>query len=267
MRRPAPHAEDDAPLAGTAARQQRILQLLQAQGYVAIEDLAARFRVSPQTLRSDLRDLSARGLALRHHGGASVATSAANTDYALRHVENAAAKAAMARRAARMVADNATVFLTLGTTIEAAAAALCGHRGLHAVTNSTAAAALLGTEPGVTVHLTGGMVQTRNGGLTGPAAVEGAARYRADILLMSVGAISADGWLLDYHDDEVSVARAMFANAARTVVLADHSKFARTARCKMFHLRDVAALVTDAPLPPALADIAQAAGLAVEIAA
>ena len=253
--------------AGAEGRHRRILLLVQKLGYVSIEDLAGRFRVSPQTLRSDLRDLSARGLLRRHHGGASLLTTAVNTDYALRHVENAAAKAAMARRAAQVVSDNTSVFLTLGTTVEAVASALVGKRGLHVITNSTAAGAILGPEPEMTVHLTGGTMQRRNGGLTGPLAIEGIDRYRCDILLMSVGAVAPDGWLLDYHDDETAVARAMIANATRVVVLADHSKLARTARCKVANLRDISTLVTDAPLPTALARLVRTAGVGVEVAA
>jgi len=40
------------------SRQDAILGLLRAQDHVAVDDLATHFRVSIQTIRSDLRDLS-----------------------------------------------------------------------------------------------------------------------------------------------------------------------------------------------------------------
>ena len=44
------------------SRQDAILGLLRAQDHVAVDDLATHFRVSIQTIRSDLRDLSNAGL-------------------------------------------------------------------------------------------------------------------------------------------------------------------------------------------------------------
>jgi len=42
----------------SAARRERIVQLLSARGYMPIDDLVAHFRVTPQTLRADLNRLA-----------------------------------------------------------------------------------------------------------------------------------------------------------------------------------------------------------------
>ena len=49
-------------------RHSEILDILSRRGYAAIEELAAAFKVTPQTLRRDLQELSDRGLLRRHHG-------------------------------------------------------------------------------------------------------------------------------------------------------------------------------------------------------
>jgi DeoR family glycerol-3-phosphate regulon repressor len=226
-------------------RHDRILEILMRRGYAGIDELVASFDVTPQTIRRDLQELAGRGLLRRHHGGASVLSSTANTDYTRRHIESAAEKARIARAAAAIVAPGSSLFLTPGTTVEAAAAAIADRslKGLRVVTNSIVAAETLGRHAEVSV--TGGQWQPHNHALAGPAAAAFVERYRCDVLLTSCGGIDPDGWLLEFHDHEVVVAQAMLANARRRILLVDHSKFSRVASCKLARIGDVTTVITD----------------------
>jgi DeoR family glycerol-3-phosphate regulon repressor len=51
-------------------RQAEILDLAKIEGRVLVEDLAARFSVTPQTIRKDLNDLCDSKALTRIHGGA-----------------------------------------------------------------------------------------------------------------------------------------------------------------------------------------------------
>jgi len=62
---------------------------------------------------------------------------------------------------------------------------------------------------------------------------------------MSVGAIEEEGWLLDYHEDEVAVMQAMMRNARRTIALVDGSKFGKTVAHKVAPVRELGLLVTE----------------------
>lgn len=84
-------------------RHRDILNVLGRRGYASIEELAASFDVTPQTLRRDLHVLAERGLLRRHHGGASANSSTANSEYVGRHIENASEKARIGRAAAELV--------------------------------------------------------------------------------------------------------------------------------------------------------------------
>lgn len=248
---------------GANSRRSGILDALRRRGgYAAIEELAAGLDVTPQTIRRDVSDLAELGLLRRHHGGASLPSTITNSEYEGRHVENAAGKARIAAAAAALVPDGSSVFLTLGTTVEATAAGLAAtHRDLLVVTNSTAAAAILGRAPGMRIHLLGGAWQPRNGGVTGATAAELAGRWRCDALVTGIGGISPDGGLLDYHEDEVAVARVMLAAAGRLIVVADAAKFRRTAPCRVGRLERGAVLVTDAPAPAAYRRALRSAGV------
>ena len=101
---------------GADSRHAGILDALRRRGgYAGIEELASGLAVTPQTIRRDLSELAGKGLLRRHHGGASLPSSIANTDYAVRHVENSAAKQRIARAAAALIPDGSSLFLTLGT--------------------------------------------------------------------------------------------------------------------------------------------------------
>jgi DeoR family transcriptional regulator, glycerol-3-phosphate regulon repressor len=238
-------------------RQEQILDLLRRRGYAGIDELVSRFDVTPQTIRRDLQELSERGLLRRHHGGASILSSIANTDYSQRHIEQAAEKERVAAAAASLVASGSSIFMTPGTTVEAVAAVIAGSdlMNLRVVTNSTAVADILGQNRNIVVCLTGGFWQAHNRALAGPAAVEAVERYRCDVVLTSVGAIDADGWLLEFRDEEAAVARAMLANARRRILVADHSKFSKVASCKLARVSDMTTLVTDRPPPGSLLNL------------
>lgn len=252
-------------LTGTMAnlnqRHSEILDILSRRGYAAIEELAAVFKVTPQTLRRDLQELSDRGLLRRHHGGASANLSTVNADYDLRHDETAQGKAAIGRAAAALVKPGSSLFLTPGTTIDALAKAIAERapNGLRIITNSTTAASVLERCPGVAIQITGGLWMGHNRAVAGAAAVAVVENYRCDLCFTSIGGIDSDGNLLEYKDDETIVARAMLRNSRQRVLLADHTKFTRVAICRLAHLRDVDTLVTDRqPAKPMMKILADA---------
>lgn len=55
-----------------ARRRERILQLLQEKEEVSVKALSKDFGVSEMTIRRDLHQLEAQGLAAVHYGGASL---------------------------------------------------------------------------------------------------------------------------------------------------------------------------------------------------
>lgn len=232
-------------------RHDRILDLLRRTGYAGIDELASRFAVTPQTIRRDLDQLSRLGSLRRHHGGASILSSTANAQYAQRHAAQAAEKERIAAAAASLITSGSSIFMTPGTTVEAAAAAIARSDllDLHVVTNSTVAAEILGKNGNISVIVTGGRWQANNHAVAGVAAAELAGRYRCDVLLTSIGAIDRDGWLLEFREDEVAVAKVMLANARRRILLADHTKFEKVATCKLASIDEMTMLITDRAPP------------------
>lgn len=62
-------------------RQTQILESAKRSGRVSVEELAARYDVSVQTIRKDLNDLCDQRLLARVHGGAVLSSGVENVGY------------------------------------------------------------------------------------------------------------------------------------------------------------------------------------------
>ena len=118
-------------------RQTEMVTLIEQQKYVSIEQLTARFDVTPQTLRRDLNALAERGLIRRVHGGAgAVESSTVNTAYTTRKTQHYNEKKAIAEALAACIPDRSSLFINIGTSTELVAEALLNHQGLEVITNN-----------------------------------------------------------------------------------------------------------------------------------
>jgi DeoR family glycerol-3-phosphate regulon repressor len=120
-------------------RQNEILALARSAGRVSVDDLAARFDVTPQTIRKDLNDLCDRRLLNRVHGGAVVASGIENLAYEARRFIAAEEKRAIGKAAAALI-PNQPLFINIGTTTEEGSGQFDGPRRV-AITSNPAHAA------------------------------------------------------------------------------------------------------------------------------
>ena len=111
-------------------RQNEIVKLLREAGRVTVEELAAHFEVTPQTIRRDLNEMSEARVITRVHGGAIVASSVQNLAYDARKLVAQQHKRLIGEAAARLIPDNSSLFINIGTTTEEVARALSVRTGL-----------------------------------------------------------------------------------------------------------------------------------------
>jgi len=246
-------------------RQTEILNRTRALGRVEVEALAEEFAVTTQTIRRDLNDLSHNGLLSRVHGGAVPPARIANVAYAERRVVAAPEKRAIGVAAARMIPDGCSIILNVGTTIEAVARALTGHRDLVVITNNLNVVGILSGTPAKELILAGGIVRQSDGAIVGDEAVAFIGGFKADFAIIGASALDEDGAVLDYDMREVAVSRAIVANARRTILVCDRLKFERSAPVRVCGVADIHAFVTDAPPPRGFAEVCDREGVVVEI--
>lgn len=247
-------------------RQTEILERARTQGRVDVDQLAALYQITPQTIRRDLAELCQRGLLARVHGGAVPANSVSNVAYEDRRGLAAEAKRRIGRAAAALIPDNSSVILNLGTTTEQVARALYPRRGLMVVTNNINVVNILSGSPGKELILAGGTVRQSDGGIVGEQAVAFIQQFRADCAVIGASALDHDGAVLDFDQREVSVARAIIQNARRTILVADHLKFERTAPMRICPLDAIETFVSDRPPPAPFRAACARAGIRVVVA-
>ncbi|MBA5775844.1 DeoR/GlpR transcriptional regulator [Stappia sp. F7233] len=228
-----------------SARHGIILDIARQFGRVTVEELAARFEVTPQTIRKDLNDLCDRNLLARVHGGAVLSTAIHNVGYEARRTLAEAEKAEIGRAAAALIPNSASLFINIGTTTEAVARALVHHANLMVVTNNINVANILRPCQSIEVVIAGGLVRPADGGIVGEAAVDFIRQFRVDFAIIGTSAIDEDGALLDFDFREVKVAQAIIENARSSILVADSSKFDRAAPVRMAHLAQIDTFVTD----------------------
>lgn len=240
-------------------RQREILAILRAEERAEVDDLARRFGVSSQTIRTDLRILDEMGLARRIHGGVRRLEAVANREYAERRRLRAREKAAIAEAAAALVPDNCSVALNIGTTTELVARALQPRHGLVVLSNNINIVTMMMGGPARELILAGGSVRQSDGAIIGHEAVEFMNRYKVDYAIVGASAMDPDGAILDYDAREVAVARAILANARTRILVCDASKFDHTAPVRIADVAELDYVVTDAPPPPGFAEAARRA--------
>jgi DeoR family glycerol-3-phosphate regulon repressor len=226
-------------------RQTEIVALLRETGRVAVEDLAAHFEVSPQTIRRDLNEMSEARVITRVHGGAIVASSVENLAYDARKLVAQQHKRLIGEAAAKLIPDNSSLFINIGTTTEEVAKALSIRSGLLVITNNLNVASELYRNRSIDVIITGGSVRATDGGIVGATTVDLIRQFRVDTAVIGISAIDADGTLLDFDIREVHVSRAIIENARRVILVTDSSKFARSAPARIATLAEIDVLVTD----------------------
>jgi DeoR family transcriptional regulator, glycerol-3-phosphate regulon repressor len=228
-----------------SARQTEIMALAKEQGRVLVDELAARFAVTPQTIRKDLNDLCDIRALNRIHGGAVFPSGNENVKYEARRSMAATEKQAIGRAAAELIPDNSSLFINIGTTTEAVGDALVDHRELMVITNNINVANRLRVFPSIEVVIAGGVVRGSDGGVVGEAAVDFIRQFKVDFAVIGVSAIDEDGALLDFDFREVKVAQAIIANARHVILVSDASKFERTAPVRIGHISQVQTFITD----------------------
>jgi len=248
------------------ARRSHIVEIVRRQGFAAIDQLAATFNVTPQTIRRDINSLARAGRLRRFHGGAGLPSSVENIAYATRRILNLEAKKRIARLVAQHIPDNASLIINIGTTTEEVAKALMDHGGLSVITNNLNVANMMAEKPDFQVIVAGGVVRRRDRGIVGEATIDFVDQFRVDFAVIGISGIDMDGTLLDFDYREVRVAQAIIRNARTVFLAADHSKFGRNAMARLGHLADVDALFTDLPPPEPIRLVLEASETALHIA-
>jgi DeoR/GlpR family transcriptional regulator of sugar metabolism len=230
-----------------AQRQARLLEHLRNEVFADAQTLKDALGVSIATVRRDLSELEARGLLKRMHGGAAIINQSTR-DYAnsVRETINLEEKVRIGAAAADLVIEGDAVIIDSGTTSLQVAKCLSGRPTLTFITNGTDTLSQLVDGGARNVHFIGGEYIELNRSLGGPMAADAVRRFSVDKAILSVTAVDLERGLIATASPQIGAVQQAMVEIARTViVVADDSKFDRTALSVIASLRQIDHIVTN----------------------
>ena len=226
-------------------RRSQITELINRQKTVTNAELMERFGISIETVRRDLDDLERQGILRKVYGGAVVNVSLnSEPEYASRLRTNYEEKNAIAREAAKLICPGDTVFLGVGTTVQAMVPYMKNIGQLTVFTNALRTAVELMEIPDCTVILPGGQLRAKELTLSGFPAEDNFLNFNVDKAFIGIGGVTQEG-ITDFHTGEARLHRQLVLNARQSVALADSTKLGIRAMNNVCTLEQIDLVVTD----------------------
>jgi DeoR/GlpR family transcriptional regulator of sugar metabolism len=243
-----------------AERQQHILAHLNRNGRASVSELSQMLSVSEVTIRADLQALVAGDLIVRTHGGAVLAARAPELSLTLRRQQQVDAKERIGVAAAEFVANGDAVFLDASSTALALAHTLRQHRDLTILTHSLVVAQSMLDASGVTVVMTGGILQRETVSLMGTDGLVILQKYNLKTGFFGAHGLSFPEGLTDVSAGEAEVKRRVVALCRQVVALIDATKWGRVGPASFAHPGDLHVIITDTQAPAGLVEQARSLG-------
>lgn len=235
-----------------AERHKFILDALRNQGYIRVGDIASQLGVTVVTVRKDFKELEKRGLLYRTHGSASpVNPHVPDRSVFTKEQINRDKKEKIGRAAARLIEPDDSIIIASGSTICAFAEYIQPAGHLDVVTPSlTVAVRLSRLEGDVNVIQLGGTVDKKSLSVRGAyTALEVFDFFSSSKLFFGADGIDEEHGVTTSNLEEVLLTRRMMSAAAKTILLADSSKFSKQGFGKICMLDQIDILVTDEQIP------------------
>jgi DeoR/GlpR family transcriptional regulator of sugar metabolism len=251
-------------------RQRAIVEHVEAAGACSYQDLAQRMGVSEMTIRRDVDKLARRRELIKSLGGAE-------TSRAPKHFYESAVqqrlpihrreKEQIAREVLRQIQPHQTIFLDGSTTCLVLARHLADAvRGLTVVTHSALVCMEFGRATENTILSLGGQFDPASACFVGPTAEEAARRFFVDVAFLSTKGFLPEEGTFESSMATFRIKQIIAGQAARVVLLVDHSKFGQRALCKVLDVGQIDEVITDAGTGPADLALLEKRGVAVRVA-
>lgn len=209
-------------------RRRLIVEQVEREGRATVEELAARFQISPVTIRADLEALARNAAIVRSHGGALPAPAhAVDTPLSIKETRHHAQKRRIGQAAAKLVEDGETIILDSGSTTIEIARALRQRKWseLTVITNGLHIALELGAIPAIRVMMLGGLLRASSQSLVGSGAEQMLAQLSADRLFLGVDGIDPEVGVTTPDPQEATLNALMIRVSREVIGVFDSSKF------------------------------------------
>lgn len=228
-------------------RQEKIRQMLAAQGRLEVGEISRQMEVVEMTVRRDLETMERAGLLTRTHGGCVLHSPfVSELSFPEKAQLRQTQKAAIAREIVKLFKHGDTIYLDTGTTALQVARALPPNLDLNIFTNNLRVAMELFGRVGVQVTVYGGLLAKKNPDLVSEIAITQVGQYLLDIAVIGGDALDVKrGEFYGADAATASLSRAVQRQAERLIVALDSSKIGKHGMAVVGRIESGMTLVTD----------------------
>lgn len=229
-------------------RQNKILELVNREGRVAVADLAQQFQVTEDCIRKDLKQLSTQGMLERIYGGALSLQNLPERNIAKRKTSTEE-KRAIAEKAYETIADGDVVYLDVSTTVLALADLIArGAKRCTVVSNSLDTLHILAANPLVTSVGTGGRVHALQNAFIGSTTLQMLGAYTFDRAFL--GALSVnidDGGVTTFESDDGIIKHLAIQHSKQSYLMVESKKFRRNGTFRFADIAEFDCVISENP--------------------
>lgn len=232
-------------------RQNKILEIISKEKSVTVNKLKKILNVSGATIRSDLNELSKKGLINRTHGGA---TAVQETESGLVVENNLKAKlsrnykfkAEIADKAVQYIKNDSCIVLDASSTaFELAKRIKETNLKLMILTSSLNVVVLFKDSYNITVILIGGVYSNEYNATIGDLGSDIMKRINIDIAFVSGHAISIEKGLTEFNPFEVRLKEAIVKHSMQVIALFDYTKLDLVSTTSFAEVSEIDILITN----------------------
>jgi DeoR/GlpR family transcriptional regulator of sugar metabolism len=230
---------------------------------VTVSELVEELNISTETVRRDLLFLEKQNRLQRVHGGAVALTDMKKfADLSQRLQENTEQKKQLSQIAALLVKEGDIIAIDAGSTaIEFVRILKNQFTNLTVITHSLQNFEELKSAPGFKTILVGGEYLPKEDLFYGSLSLEMIQKLHVSTCFLFPFAISLKYGVADYIPETIAIQKAYIEIANKTVILADSSKFEKTAFIKLCEVNSSYTFITSSDLDDSIFQMYQNKGL------
>lgn len=225
-------------------RRKLILDELIENETVYVSVLSKKFDVSYETIRKDLTYLENQGLLVKSHGGATIKQNAIEHPFHVRQEENIEPKQRVAQKAVEIIPQNSSIIIATGSTTLEIAKLLAHKTGYTIFTDSLPVASIL-LNSANSVFIFGGELRSKSSSVYGGWTINAIEQIQADIAFIGTDGFSNLDGPTTPSSSDAFIDQTIMKHAAKTYIVADHTKFTRNSLYKICDWSNVTALITN----------------------
>ncbi|WP_392486225.1 DeoR/GlpR family DNA-binding transcription regulator [Haloimpatiens sp. FM7315] len=229
-------------------RLDEIVKLLNKEGKVIVKDLSAKFTVTEDCIRKDLKILENENILKRTYGGGIlVQKSATILSIGNRLNLNINNKRKIAEKAFKLIENGDSVFLDISSTNVLLAQMLsASNKNITIITNMIDIVNSFSSNKTIKVICTGGTYNSELNGFTGSMTIDSISNYRVDkSFIGSCGINIFDKTITTFDMEDGNTKKQIMDSSKAIYLVMENKKFHLEGMYRFAHIADIKAVITE----------------------